>query len=89
MFFMLIDTPDPRYRRGPEPEPDPEREPWRARHPRARLVLPWVGCVLCFVAAYLVPPVVTFLLTIAALMCFFDGALALLPTGDGLWSNRQ
>jgi hypothetical protein len=88
MFLMLIDTPDPRYRREPEPD-EPERVPWRRRHPRARLVLPWVGCVLCFLVAYLVPPFVTFLLTIAALMCFFDGALALLPTGDGLWSNRQ
>jgi hypothetical protein len=44
---------------------------------------------VCFTVAYLVPPFVTFLLTIAAMMLFFDGALALLPTGDGLWSNRQ
>jgi hypothetical protein len=55
-MLMLIDTPDPRYR----PEPEPEREPWRRRHPRARVALP-LG----------------------------DGALAMLPTGDGLWSNRQ
>jgi hypothetical protein len=87
MFLMLIDTPDPRYRR--EPESEPEREPWGDRHRRARLVLPWIGCVASFLVAYLVPPFVTFLLTIAALMCFVDGALALLPTEDGLWSNRQ
>jgi hypothetical protein len=87
MFLMLIDTPDPRYRR--EPDPEPEREPWGRRHPRARVVLPWVGCLLCFVVAYLVPPFVTFVLTVTGLMLFFDGALALLPTGDGLWSNRQ
>jgi hypothetical protein len=84
-MLMLIDTPDPRYR----PEPEPEKEPWRRRHPRARVALPLAGCVLCFTIAYLVPPFVTFLLTIAAMMLFFDGALALLPTGDGLWSNRQ
>jgi len=86
-MLMLIDTPDPRYRREPESEPD--REPWRRRHPRARLLLPWIACVMCFVVAYMVPPFVTFLLTTAGLMFFFDGALALLPTGDGLWSNRQ
>jgi hypothetical protein len=85
-MLMLIDTPDPRYR--PE-EPEPEREPWRLRHPRARVALPLAGSVLCFTVAYLVPPFVTFLLTIAAMMLFFDGALALLPTEDGLWSNRQ
>jgi len=89
MFLMLIDTPDPRYRHEPEPEPEPERESWAQRHPRARIVLPWVGCLLCFVVAYLAPPFVTFVLTVTGLMLFFDGALALLPTGDGLWSNRQ
>jgi hypothetical protein len=87
MFLMLVDTPDPRYRRDPEPEPD--REPWHRRHPRARVLIPWIGCVLCFSVAYFVPPLATWLLTVAALMCFFDGALALLPTGDGIWSNRQ
>jgi positive regulator of sigma E activity len=51
--------------------------------------LPLAGCVVCFTVAYLVPPFVTFVLTIVAMMLFFDGALALLPTGDGLWSNRQ
>jgi hypothetical protein len=84
-MLMLIDTPDPRYR----PDPEPEKEPWRRRHPRARIALPLVGCVVCFVLAYLVPPFVTFVLTIVAMMLFFDGALAMLPTGDGLWSNRQ
>jgi hypothetical protein len=85
-MLMLIDTPDPRYR--PE-QPEPDREPWRQRHPRARVWMPLAGCAACFGAAYLVPPFVTFVLTVAALMLFFDGALALMPTGDGLWSNRQ
>ena len=85
MALMLIDNPDPRYR----PEPEPEREPWRRRHPRARVVLPFACCAVCFGAAYLVGPFQTFVLTVAALMFFFDGALALLPTGDGLWSHRQ
>jgi hypothetical protein len=84
-MLMLIDTPDPRYR----PDPEPEKEPWRRRHPRARICLPWSGMVLCLVVAYLVPPLVTFVLTMAAMILFFDGALALLPSGDGLWSNRQ
>ena len=81
-MLMLIDTPDPRY----QPEP---REPWHRRHPRVRICLPWVGCLTCIVAAYMVPPLITFILTVVALMLFFDGALALLPRGDGLWSNRQ
>jgi hypothetical protein len=84
-MLMLIDTPDPRYR----PEPEPEKEPWRRRHPRMRVLLPVCASVLCFAVAYVVPPFVTFLLTIVAMMLFFDGALALLPTEDGLWSNRQ
>jgi hypothetical protein len=84
-MLMLIDTPDPRYR----PEPEPEKEPWRRRHPRMRVCLPMAGSVACFAVAYHVPPAVTFVLTIVAMMLFFDGALALLPTGDGLWSNRQ
>jgi hypothetical protein len=84
-MLMLIDTPDPRYR----PEPEPDKEPWRRRHPRARVFLPLGASVACFVIAYLVPPFVTFVLTIVAMMLFFDGALALLPTGDGLWSIRQ
>jgi positive regulator of sigma E activity len=52
-------------------------------------LLPVCASVLCFAVAYLVPPFVTFVLTIVAMMLFFDGALALLPTEDGLWSNRQ
>jgi hypothetical protein len=88
-MLMLIDTPDPRYRPEPEPEPEREREPWRLRHPRARVGLPLAGCAVCFAVAYVVPPFVTFLLTVTAIMLFFDGALAMLPTGDGLWSNRQ
>jgi hypothetical protein len=84
-MLMLIDTPDPRYR----PEPEPEKEPWRRRHPLMRVLLPIAASVACFGIAYLVPPLVTFVLTIVAMMLFFDGALALLPTGDGLWSNRQ
>jgi hypothetical protein len=85
MFVMLVDTPDPRYR----PEPEPEREPWRRRHPRARVVLPFACCAVCFLFAYLAGPLLMFVLTVAALMFFFDGALALMPSGDGLWSHRQ
>ena len=84
-MLMLIDTPDPRYR----PEDEPEEEPWRRRHPLMRVCLPMAASAACFGVAYVVPPFVTFVLTIVAMMLFFDGALALLPTGDGLWSNRQ
>jgi hypothetical protein len=84
-MLMLIDTPDPRYGREPE-----RRAPWSQRHPRARVWLPIAACVACVLAAYVVgPPLWTFVLTVAAMMFFFDGALALMPTGDGLWSNRQ
>ena len=82
MFVMLVDTPDPRYRR--EPEPEPERR-WR---PNMRLWLPIAGSIVCFIAGYLVPPVVTFVLTIAGLMLFFDGIFSLFPD-DGLRSHRQ
>jgi hypothetical protein len=82
MFVMLVDTPDPRYRR--EPEPEPERR-WR---PNMRLWLPIAGAIVCFGAGYLVPPLVTFVLTIAGLMLFFDGIFSLFPD-DGLRSHRQ
>jgi hypothetical protein len=85
-MLMLIDTPDPRYRPS---EPDPEREPWHVRHRAIRITLPILASVGCFVAASYVSPFMTFVLTIVALTLFFDGALALLPRGDGLWSNRQ
>jgi len=84
-MLMLIDTPDPRYRGEPEPEP----EPGRGRHPNMRVWAPIGGSVVCFIVAYLVPPLVTFVLTIVALLLFFDGVLALLPSGDGLWSHHQ
>ena len=84
MALMLIDTPDPRYRG--EPDPEPERERWR---PNLRVWAPILASVVCFGVAYLVPPFVTFLLTVAGLLLFFDGVLALVPSGDGLWSNRQ
>jgi hypothetical protein len=84
MFLMLVDTPDPRYRREPE-EPEPEPERW---HPNLRLWAPIAGSIVCFVSAYLVPPLVTFILTIAGLMLFFDGVFSLFPD-DGLRSHRQ
>ena len=83
MALMLIDTPDPRYRR--EPEPEPEGGGWR---PNMRLWMPIGGSILCFASAYLVPPLVTFILTIAGLMLFFDGVFSLFPD-DGLRSHRQ
>ena len=85
-MLMLIDTPDPRYR---PPEPDPDREPWHVRHRAIRIALPIVASIGCFIASSYVSPFMTFVLTIVALTLFFDGALALLPRGDGLWSNRQ
>jgi len=85
-MLMLIDTPDSRYR---PPEPDPEREPWHVRHRAIRVTLPMLASIAAFVATSFVSPFMTFVLTIVALTLFFDGALALLPRGDGLWSNHQ
>jgi hypothetical protein len=85
-MLMLIDTPDPRYR----PEPDRPREPWGRRHPTARVRVPFVLAVVCMLAAYIVSsPLLIFGLSMASTMLFFDAILALLPTGDGLWSHRQ
>ncbi len=83
MALMLIDTPDPRYRHEPEPDRTPS---WR---PNMRVWTPIAASVACFLVAYLVPPLVTFLLTIVGLVLFFDGVLSLLPAGDGLHSHRQ
>jgi hypothetical protein len=84
MALMLIDTPDPRY--GGEPEAEPERERW---HPNLRVWIPVGSSIACFAVAGLLPPFLTFVLTVAGLLLFFDGVLALVPSGDGLWSNRQ
>jgi hypothetical protein len=85
MLLMLLDTPDPRYQREPEPEPEPGRR-WNAN---LRIWLPLGGSAACFAVAYLVPPFVTFVLTVAGLMLFFDGVLALVPSGDGLNKHQQ
>jgi hypothetical protein len=84
-MLMLIDTPDPRYRRDPDPEPEPDR----GRNPRLRVCAPIVASIVAFAGAYVAPPFVTFLLTVVGLLLFFDGVLAMLPTGDGLWNHRQ
>jgi hypothetical protein len=86
MALMLIDTPDSRYRGEPDGEPEPPR---RARwHPNLRFWLPIVASVVCFIVAFVVPPFVMFVLTIAAVMFFCDGILSLVPM-DGLRSHRQ
>ena len=86
-MLMLIDTPDPRYRS----EPDQPREPWSRRHPTARVRLPFIARGdLHASAAYVVnSPLLIFGLSMVSMMLFFDAILALLPTGDGLWSHRQ
>jgi hypothetical protein len=85
-MLMLIDTADPRYRS----EPDQPRVPWSHRHPTARVRLPFILAVICMGAAYVFSsPLVIFGFSMASMMLFFDAILALLPTGDGLWSHRQ
>jgi hypothetical protein len=79
----LIDTPDPRYR----PEPEPERRPRRPPHMRLWLTLG--GCIACFLLAGLMPPLVAYVLAIAGMALFFDGATSLLPSGDGLSKYKQ
>ena len=84
-MLMLIDTADPRYRREPEP-----RVPWSRRHPTARVRLPAILAVVLMLSAYVVSsPLLIFGLSMVSMMLFFDAILALLPTGDGLWSHRQ
>ena len=64
--------------------------PWSRRHPTARVRLPFILAVICMIAAYIVgSALLIFALSMVSMMLFFDGILALLPTGDGLWSHRQ
>jgi hypothetical protein len=46
MLFMLVDTPDPRYRGDPDPDDERERR-WEPIS--RRLFLPAAGSVSCFV----------------------------------------
>ena len=48
MLFMLVDTPDPRYRGGPDPDDERERR-WEPIS--RRLFVPAAGSVSCFVLA--------------------------------------
>jgi hypothetical protein len=81
-MLMLIDSQDPRY--GPD-----EPEPGRRWNPNLRVWIPLVGAVVCIGVAYLVPPLVSYILMVAGLVLFFDGATSLLPSGDGLRDNHQ
>jgi len=52
--------------------------------------LPFILAVICMLAAYVVnSSLLIFGLSMVSMMLFFDAILALLPTGDGLWSHRQ
>jgi hypothetical protein len=82
-MLMLIDTPDPRYR--PEQPPEPGRQ-W---NPNLRVLIPLAAAVVCLGVAYLTPPLVSYLLMIAGLVLFFDGATSLFPGTDGLKDHRQ
>jgi hypothetical protein len=83
-MLMLIDTPDPRYRREP---PD---EPGRQWNPNLRVWIPLILAVLCLGVAYFVPPLPSYLLMVAGLVLFFDGATSLFPsTNDGLKDHQQ
>jgi hypothetical protein len=84
-MLMLIDTPDPRYRPD-EPEPEPGRRRW---NPRLRVLLPLVGAILCIAIAYLVPPLVAYVLMVVGLVLFFDAATSLYPSGGGMTDHRQ
>ena len=46
--FMLVDTPDPRYRGGPDPDDERERR-WEPIS--RRLLVPAAGSVSCFVVS--------------------------------------
>jgi hypothetical protein len=81
-MLMLIDTPDPRYR------PD-NPEPGRRWNPNLRVWVPLIAAVVCLGMAYLVPPLVSYILMVAGLVLFFDGATSLFPTSDGLRDHHQ
>ena len=52
MLFMLIDTPDPRYRGGDDDELDPDAEREQRWEPISRrLFLPAAGSMSCFLAS--------------------------------------
>ena len=75
---MLVDA------RWPPPEPDPDRSPldWaRLRWPVLTLVL--LG------AAHVMPPLVAYVLLIAALYCAVESFALLLPDGDGMRKHQQ
>ena len=58
--------------------------------PDARVRLPFILAASSCSSAYVVSsPLLIFGLSMVSMMLFFDAILALLPTGDGLWSHRQ
>jgi hypothetical protein len=82
-MLMLIDTPDPRYR--PD-QPDPGRR-W---NPNLRVLIPLVAAAVCLGVAYLVPPLVSYILMVAGLILFFDAGTSLFPSSsDGLRDHHQ
>ena len=48
MLFLLVDTPDPRYRGGPDPDDERERR-WEPIS--SKLFLPAAGSMSCFVVS--------------------------------------
>jgi hypothetical protein len=75
---MLVDGNWP----PPEPEPDGPSFPW------ARLRWPVLTLGL-LATAHAVPPLVAYILLIAALYCAVESFALLLPRGDGLRKYQQ
>lgn len=61
MLFMLIDTPDPRYRGGTDPDDERERR-WEPIS--RRLIVPAAGSMSCFVVSPFVGPFTSWVLTV-------------------------
>ena len=71
-----------------------EGESARQRRVRAgdvnwRLVTPLGGAAVCLIAAGLVPPLIGYVLVIAAFGCVLDGATYMYPKGDNLTKYKQ
>jgi hypothetical protein len=75
---MLVDGNWP----PPEPEPDGPSFPW------ARLRWPVLTLAL-LATTHVTPPLVAYILLIAALYCAVESFALLLPRGDGLRKHQQ
>jgi len=61
----------------------------RALWRRRRVAIPFVLAVVCLIVSGFVPPIFSWLLTMAAFGLLLDAGLALMPTTGGMHAHRQ